>query len=74
MAQPKLSIYEFNNLPKLGTTSSGQDIFLGGFSGLYFQGLAANGNLKFVTHTDRDQMEKASVPTDHFPCQTFSQK
>lgn len=45
--------YEFKNLPKLGTTSKGNDIFLGGFSGLYFQGIAANGNLKFVTHTDR---------------------
>jgi Ca2+-binding RTX toxin-like protein len=45
--------YEFTNLPKLGTTSKGQDLFLGGFSGLYFQGIAANGNLKFITHTDR---------------------
>ncbi|WP_373541823.1 esterase-like activity of phytase family protein [Chamaesiphon sp.] len=45
--------YDFTNLPKLGTTSKGQDILLGGFSGLYFQGIAANGNLKFVTHTDR---------------------
>ncbi|MCC5641831.1 phytase [Nostoc sp. CHAB 5824] len=53
VAQPKLTIYEFENLPKLGTTSKGQDIFLGGFSGLYFQGFAGNGNLKFVTHTDR---------------------
>ncbi|MGF1938376.1 MAG: phytase [Nostoc sp. ChiQUE02] len=53
VAQPKLTIYEFEDLPKLGTTSKGQDIFLGGFSGLYFQGFAANGNLKFVTHTDR---------------------
>jgi 3-phytase len=53
VAQPKLTIYEFENLPKLGTTSENQDIFLGGFSGLYFQGFAANGNLKFVTHTDR---------------------
>jgi hypothetical protein len=50
---PKVTNYTFNNLPKLGTTSTGQDIFLGGFSGLYFQGIAANGNLKFVTHTDR---------------------
>jgi hypothetical protein len=48
-----LSSYEFTNLPKLGTTSKGQDILLGGFSGLYFQGTAANGNLKFVTNTDR---------------------
>ncbi|MBG1268537.1 phytase [Nostoc sp. WHI] len=53
VAQPRLTIYEFENLPKLGTTSENQDIFLGGFSGLYFQGFAANGNLKFVTHTDR---------------------
>ncbi|RUS93807.1 phytase [Trichormus variabilis] len=53
VAQPRLTNYEFTNLPKLGTTSTGQDIFLGGFSGLYFQGVAANGNLKFVTHTDR---------------------
>ncbi|MBW4599360.1 MAG: esterase-like activity of phytase family protein [Calothrix sp. FI2-JRJ7] len=51
--QPKLSSYQFTNLPKLGTTITGRDIFLGGFSGLSFQGTAANGNLKFVTHTDR---------------------
>ncbi|WP_234300768.1 phytase [Sphaerospermopsis aphanizomenoides] len=51
--QPRLTNYEFEDLPKLGTTSAGQDIFLGGFSGLYFQGIANNGNLKFVTHTDR---------------------
>jgi hypothetical protein len=53
MADTKLTNYEFTNLPKLGTTSTGQDIFLGGFSGLYFQGIAANGNLRFVTNTDR---------------------
>jgi 3-phytase len=52
-SQPKLTTYEFQNLPKLGTTSTGQDILLGGFSGLYFQGVADNGNLKFVTNTDR---------------------
>ncbi|MBE9200382.1 MULTISPECIES: phytase [unclassified Nodularia (in: cyanobacteria)] len=53
MAQPKLTNYDFQDLPTLGTTSAGEDILLGGFSGLYFQGKAANGNLKFVTHTDR---------------------
>jgi hypothetical protein len=52
-AGSNVTSYEFTNLPKLGTTSKGQDIFLGGFSGLYFQGIAANGNLKFVTNTDR---------------------
>ncbi|BAY35300.1 phytase (plasmid) [Nostoc carneum NIES-2107] len=53
VAQPKLTIYDFKNLPKLGTTSKGEDILLGGFSGLYFLGNAPNGNLRFVTHTDR---------------------
>jgi phosphodiesterase/alkaline phosphatase D-like protein len=51
--RPEVVNYEWNDRPKLGTTTDGQDIFLGGFSGLSFQGLAANGNLKFVTHTDR---------------------
>ncbi len=50
---PTVTNYTFDNLPKLGTTSTNQDIFLGGFSGLYFQGIAENGNLKFVTNTDR---------------------
>jgi 2',3'-cyclic-nucleotide 2'-phosphodiesterase (5'-nucleotidase family)/Ca2+-binding RTX toxin-like protein/endonuclease/exonuclease/phosphatase family metal-dependent hydrolase len=45
--------YNFTNLPNIGTTSNGQQLSLGGFSGLYFQGLADNGNLKFVTNTDR---------------------
>ncbi|AFY73838.1 hypothetical protein Syn7502_01796 [Synechococcus sp. PCC 7502] len=49
-----VSSYNFTNLPKLGTTSKGQDIFLGGFSGLSFQGTNPdNGNLKFITLTDR---------------------
>ncbi|OBU77287.1 hypothetical protein CEP07_01040 [Cylindrospermopsis raciborskii S01] len=53
MTTPKLTSYEFKNLPSLGTTTTNQNILLGGFSGLYFQGVANNGNLKFVTHTDR---------------------
>lgn len=48
-----LETYEFTNLPTLGTTAAGQDIPLGGFSGLHFEGYATNGNLKFITHTDR---------------------
>jgi predicted extracellular nuclease/2',3'-cyclic-nucleotide 2'-phosphodiesterase (5'-nucleotidase family) len=61
---PTLTTYEFTDLPTLGTTATvnptnpaqttpGQDIKLGGFSGLVFEGVAANGNLKFITHTDR---------------------
>jgi hypothetical protein len=50
---PQLTTYDFPTLPKIGTTSDGQDIALGGFSGLSFRGTAANGNLKFVANTDR---------------------
>jgi 3-phytase len=54
VADPVSTNYDFSNLPKLGTTSKGQDILLGGFSGLFFQGTnATNGNLKFTTLTDR---------------------
>ena len=48
--------YTFDDasLPVVGTTPAGQQIKLGGFSGLFFEGIdAATGNLKFVTHTDR---------------------
>jgi predicted extracellular nuclease/2',3'-cyclic-nucleotide 2'-phosphodiesterase (5'-nucleotidase family) len=48
-----LETFEFQNLPAIGTTTAGQEILLGGFSGLFYEGTAANGNLKFVTHTDR---------------------
>ncbi|GAB4199982.1 MAG: hypothetical protein Fur006_51100 [Coleofasciculaceae cyanobacterium] len=50
---PVLNTYQFSNLPVLGTTQAGQSINLGGFSGLYFEGKAENGNLKFITNTDR---------------------
>jgi DNA-binding beta-propeller fold protein YncE len=45
--------FEFNIMPAIGTTTGGQTINLGGFSGLAFEGYAANGNMKFLTHTDR---------------------
>ncbi len=59
-----LTTYNWDDRPILGTTPKfnpkdnkvtvpGQDIKLGGFSGLQFEGVAANGNLKFITHTDR---------------------
>jgi hypothetical protein len=51
--RPSLTTYDWNNRPVIGQTG-GQDIFLGGFSGLFYQGLASNsGNLKFITLTDR---------------------
>ncbi|WP_414624908.1 choice-of-anchor I domain-containing protein [Calothrix sp. CCY 0018] len=62
--QPTLTQYQFSNLPVLGTTATtnpedsaettaGQDILLGGLSGLFYDGTADNGNLKFVTVPDR---------------------
>ncbi len=51
--QPQLTTYQFSDLPLLGTTAGGQEIKLGGLSGLFYAGKAANGNLKFVTVPDR---------------------
>ena len=52
----ELTKFDFNNRPSLGQVPNQngnlQDIFLGGFSGLYFEGF--NGNkLRFLTHPDR---------------------
>ncbi|MGZ3660055.1 MAG: esterase-like activity of phytase family protein [Bdellovibrionota bacterium] len=44
---------EFFNPPVIGETSSGQRIYLGGFSGLRFLGRSPIGLYQFVTHTDR---------------------
>ncbi|MDJ0715234.1 MAG: choice-of-anchor I family protein [Prochloraceae cyanobacterium] len=62
--QPSLEQFTFTNLPVLGTTATvnptnptqttpGQDILLGGLSGLFYEGKANNGNLQFVTIPDR---------------------
>lgn len=52
----KLTNYDFDNRPSLGQVPNENgdltDIFLGGFSGLYFEGFKGN-NLQFVTHPDR---------------------
>ncbi|NCO74613.1 MAG: DUF839 domain-containing protein [Cyanobacteria bacterium] len=48
-----LETYEINNLPSIGTTVGNQEILLGGFSGLFFEGKTADGKLKYITHTDR---------------------
>lgn len=41
------------NANSLGTTLDGEDIALGGLSGLFFEGIDENGNFAFVTHPDR---------------------
>jgi hypothetical protein len=46
--------FEFTDLPVLGTTAAEQEILLGGFSGLYFEGVnEETGALQFITHPDR---------------------
>ena len=51
--QPTLEQFEFSNLPVLGTTEGGQEILLGGLSGLFYEGSDDQGNLQFVTVPDR---------------------
>ena len=50
---PTTTTHELADLPTIGSTAAGQPLFLGGFSGLYYEGKTADGKLKFVTHTDR---------------------
>jgi len=51
--EQQLETFTFDDLPTLGTTEAGQDILLGGFSGLTFEGVSENGNLQFLTHFDQ---------------------
>ena len=49
-----LETFTFDDLPLLGTTEAGQEILLGGFSGLAFEGInEETGALQFITHPDR---------------------
>jgi len=75
LIDPVLTTYEWSDRPSLGMTATtnphnssqttpGQEITLGGFSGLYYEGKAANGNLKFITNTDRGPNGE---PTDLIP-------
>ncbi|RYZ64753.1 MAG: calcium-binding protein, partial [Proteobacteria bacterium] len=41
------------SLPSIGTTTGGQDIRLGGFSGLVYEGATHDGKLRFIVNTDR---------------------
>lgn len=54
-SQPQgfLQTFEFGQMPSIGRTMGNQLLRLGGFSGLAFEGYAPNGDLKFITHTDR---------------------
>lgn len=73
----KLSVYDFTDRSVVGTTAKvnpsdptqtvpGQDIQLGGYSGLRYEGVAANGNLKFIANTDRGPNVGANYPLPAF--------
>ncbi|PSB07895.1 calcium-binding protein [filamentous cyanobacterium CCP2] len=62
--QPTLTVYDWDDRPVLGATATvnpadptqtveGQEILLGGFSGLFFEGKTEDGKLRFITHSDR---------------------
>ncbi len=63
---PVLSTATLLNPPVLGTTTAGQTIHLGGFSGLWFESIdAATGKIRFLTHTDRGpNAEPVNVDAD----------
>ena len=44
---------QLQNPPSIGKSSSGQEFFLGGFSGLRYVGKSDDGRYRFVSHTDR---------------------
>lgn len=48
----RVSPLQFDSLPSIGQTAAGQDITLGGFSGLQYLGASARGH-RFLTLTDR---------------------
>lgn len=51
---PRVETHDFPPLPVLGTTPAGQTIRLGGFSGLWFEGVeASSGLMRFVMVPDR---------------------
>ena len=63
---PSLTTATFTNPPVLGTTTAGQDILLGGFSGLWIDAVnAATGELTLWANTDRGpNLEPVNVDGD----------
>lgn len=74
--QPQLATFDWTDRPIIGQAPSraatadlpdapaSVSIRMGGFSGLYFEGTTANGDLQFVTHPDRGPNGE---PTDLIP-------
>lgn len=60
---PRVASYPWNDRPVIGTTPAGQDIHLGGCSGLWYVGTAPGDTTKwrFLTHPDRGPNAEPSV-------------
>jgi hypothetical protein len=59
---PRVTTYPWTQRPLLGTTAAGQNIQLGGFSGLWFTGYGSDTNkLRFLTHPDRGPNAEPAV-------------
>lgn len=69
---PTTASYEVKSLPSIGATAAGQELLLGGLSGLFFEGKTQDGKLKFVTHTDRGPNGEATGPLRPFLLPQFA--
>lgn len=69
---PTLELFELENPPLWGTTSTGDNILAGGFSGLFYVGKTAQGELQFITHCDRGPNgEPEKLPHSAFSARPF---
>ncbi|HVJ56657.1 MAG TPA: hypothetical protein VM574_02380 [Terrimicrobiaceae bacterium] len=70
-------IYTFDpaTTPSIGATAAGQELFLGGFSGLWFEGIdPESGRYKFITHTDRVRMPNRPASIVRSYCRSLRQR
>ena len=59
------TFFEEEELPVIGTSQAQGEILLGGFSGLYFEGVNPdNGNLQFITHPDLGPSQTGNADVD----------
>jgi hypothetical protein len=66
--------FEVTNLPSIGKTAAGQELKLGGFSGLHYEGKTDQGKLRFVTHTDRGPNGEPAADKRPFLLPNYSPK
>jgi hypothetical protein len=50
---PDTETFTLDDMPSIGTTPAGQELTLGGFSGLFYEGTTKDGKLRFIANTDR---------------------